>query len=133
MSRESVVSAIERGDLSELQHVLEESEWDIGSEPLNNIGQTALHIACANGHLDIVQYLVNKKGCSMTVKDFYKDTPLMLSFVNRHWKVINILFRYDLNSATNGLKGILTTYNTLFTMKVAKEALFGSCKEGYVF
>ena len=58
MSKASAVSAIERGDLSELQHVLEESEWDIGSEPLNSKGQTALHIACTNGHLDIVQYLV---------------------------------------------------------------------------
>ena len=69
MSRESAVSAIERGDLSELQHVLEESEWDIGSEPLNSKGQTALHIACANGHLDIVQYLVMKIMRSVTVKD----------------------------------------------------------------
>ena len=69
MSRKSAVSAIERGDLSELQHVLEESEWDIGSEPLGSKGQTALHIACANGHLDIVQYLVMKIMRSVTVKD----------------------------------------------------------------
>ena len=74
MSQASAVSAIERGDLFELQHVLEESEWDIGSEPLDSKGQTALHIACTNGHMDIVQYLVNKKGCSVTVEDIHMDT-----------------------------------------------------------
>ena len=131
MSRESAVSAIERGDLSELQHVLEESEWDIGSEPLDSKGQTALHIACANGHLDIVQYLVNKKRCSMTVKDVYGHTPLMLSFINKHWKMANFLFQNDQNYAINGLEGIFTRYNKLFMIKVAKEALVASCKEGY--
>ena len=98
MSRESAVSAIERGDLSELQHVLEESEWDIGSEPLDSKGQTALHIACANGHLDIVQYLVNKKGCSVTVEDVYRHTPLILSLINKHWKMANFLLQNDPNS-----------------------------------
>ena len=131
MSKKSAVSAIERGDLLELQHVLEESEWDVGSEPLDSKGQSALHIACANGHLDIVQYLVNKKGCSVTVEDVYGHTPLMLSFINKHWKMANFLFQNDQNSAINGLEGILTRYNKFFMMKVAEEALVASCKEGY--
>ena len=127
MSQASAVSAIVRGDLSELQHVLE----DIGSEPLDSKGQTALHIACANGHLDIVQYLVNRKGCSVTVEDVYGHTPLMLSFINKHWKVANSLLQIAPNSAINGLEGIFTRYNKLFMMKVAKESLVASCKEGY--
>ena len=131
MSRESAVSAIERGDLSELQHVLEESEWDIGSEPLNSKGQTALHIACANGHLDIVQYLVNKKGCSVTVEDVFGHTPLMLTFVNKHWKVANFLLYIAPNSAINELEGVVAIYNKSIVMKIAKEALVASCKEGY--
>ena len=131
MSIESALSAIERGDLSELQHVLEESEWDIGSEPLDSKGQTALHIACANGHHDIVQYLVNRKGCSVTVEDVYGHTPLMLSFINKHWKVANFLLQIAPNSAINGLEGIFTRYNKLFMMKVVKESLVASCKEGY--
>ena len=130
MSRESAVSAIERGDLSELQHVLKESEWDIGSEPLDRKGQTALHIACANGHLDIVQYLV-KKGCSVTVEDVYGHTPLMLSFINKHWKVANSLLQITPNSALNELEGTLTSYNKSIVMQVAEETLATSCKEGY--
>ena len=131
MSEESAVSAIERGDLSELQHVLEESEWDIGSEPLDSKGQTALHIACANGHLDIVQYLVNKKGCIVTVEDVYGHTPLMLSFINKHWKVANSLLQITPNSALNELEGTLTRYNKSIVMQVAEETLDTSCKEGY--
>ena len=103
MLRKSAVSAIEGGDLPELQHVLDESEWDIRSEPLDTKGQTVQHIACANGHLDIVQYLAIRKGCSVTVKGVYGVTPMMLSFINKHWKVANFLLQYDLNSAI-GLK-----------------------------
>ena len=67
MSKESAISAIERGSLSDLCHVLEESEWDIRSEPLDSKGQTALHIACTSGHLDIVEYLVIEKKCPVTL------------------------------------------------------------------
>ena len=128
MSRKSAVSAIERGDLSELQDVLEESEWDIGSEPLDSKGQTALHIACANGHLDIVQYLVNKKGCSVTVEDVYGHTPLMLFFVNKHWKMANFLLQFAPDSVINDL---VTSYNMSIVMELVKEALIVSCKVGY--
>ena len=131
MSRESAISAIVRGDLSELQHVLEESEWDVESEPLDSKGQTALHIACANVHLDIVQYLVNKKGCSVTVEDVYGHTPLILSFVNKHWKVANFLLLIAPNSALNELEGTLTRYSKSIVMEVAKEALAASLKKGY--
>ena len=132
MSRESAVSAIERGYLSELQHILEKSEWDIGSEPLDSKGQTALHIACANGHLDIIQYLVNKKGCSVTVKDVYGQTPLILSFIKKHWKVANFLLLIAPKSEINELAGVLASYNKSIVMEIAtKEALVASCKEGY--
>ena len=131
MSRESVVSAIERGDLSELQHVLEESEWDIGSESLDSEGQTALHIACANGHLDIVQYLINRKGCSVTVEDVYGHTPLMISLINKHWKMANFLLQFAPDSSTNDLEGKFTSYNLSIVMELAKEALIASCKEGF--
>ena len=131
MSRKRAVSAIERGNLSELQHVLEESELDIGSEPLDNKDQTALHIACANDHLDIVQYLVNRKECSVTVNDVYGQTPLMLSLIKKHWKIANFLLQIAPNSAINELEGVLTRRNKLIVIKVAKEGLIASCENGY--
>ena len=126
MSEKSVVCAIQRGDLSWLHHILEESEWDIGSEPLDSKGQTALHIACANGHLHIVQYLVNKKGCSVTVEDVYGHTPLILSIIQTQWKIANFLLQNVPNSVINELEGILTSYNKSVLTEVAKERLVES-------
>ena len=127
MSQASAVSAIERGDLSELQHVLEESEWDIGSEPLNSKGQTALHIACTNGHLDIVQYLVNRKKCSVTVEDDNGYTPLLVSFINEHWKVANFLLKIVSDSVINEL----ASNNKQIVMELLEKTLIASCQEGY--
>ena len=95
MSKESaIISAIERGSLSELCHVLEESEWDIRSVTLDSKGQSALHIACTSGHLDIVEYLVIEKKCSVAVEDAYGSTPLLLSLISKCWKVANFLLQY---------------------------------------
>ena len=131
MSRESALSAIERGDLSVLQHVLEESQWDIGSEPLDSKGQTALHIACANGHLDIAKYLVNEKRCSVTVEDHYGHSPLVLSLINKHWIVADFLLKAAPNSDINEQKVIFLTYNKSLVARIAYEALVESCKNGY--
>ena len=87
-------SAIERGDLPELQCVLEKSQWDIGSEPLDSEGQTALHIACANdGHLDIVQYLVNERECSMLKENHDQVTPIVIAWINNCYQVTAFLLK----------------------------------------
>ena len=131
MSRESALSAIRRGDLSELQHVQEKSQWNIGSEPLDSKGQTALYIACANGHLDIVQYLVNEKKCSVAVEDVYGHTPLMLSLINKHWIVADFLLKSAPNSDINEQKVTFISYNKSLVAKMANEAFVESCKSGY--
>ena len=128
MSKENVVSAIENGDLSELQHVLEESEWDIESEPLDSIGQTALHIACDNGHLDIVQYLVNKKRCGVTVGNVYGHTPLMLSLIKEHWKMAIFLFEI---APTSVKEKMYTEIYRSRVKRVADSALFESYKNDH--
>ena len=126
MSEESAISAIERGDLSELCHVLEESEWDIRSEILDRKGQSALHIACTSGHLDIVQYLVTEKKCSVTLANINGHTPLLLSLINKHWKVADFLLQYT--ALDEQLYG-MTRY---FVFKMAKEVLHESHEKGYV-
>ena len=121
MSKESAISAIERGDLSELCHVLEESEWDTRSETLDSEGQSALHIACTSGNLDIVKYLVIEKKCSVTVEDVYGHTPLMLSLINKHWKVADFLLQ---NTEMNEeLRRAQMFYSETSVIKVAKKAL----------
>ena len=75
--------------------VLEETELDVGSEPLGSEGETALHVACAHGHLDIVQYLVNDRGCSVAVPNSRAAgaTPLEVAWANKHWEVVEFLLK----------------------------------------
>ena len=126
-----IISACERGDLSELQRVLEESQFDIGSEPLDNKGQTALHIACGNGHLHIAQYLVNEKECSVMVEDVYGHNPFVLSLINKHWKVAEFLLTVAPSSDDFKKHIGLLHYGESFVAKVANEALTESCSSGY--
>ena len=126
MSRKSATSAIERGDLSELCHVLSLSEWDIRSETLDSKGQSALHIACTSGHLDIVQYLVIEQKCSVTLTNINGCTPLMLSLIHKYWKVADFLLQYT--ALDEQLYGMTRS----FVSEMAKEALHESHAKGYV-
>ena len=130
--KERVISAIERGDLSELCHVLEESEWDIRSEMLDSKGQSALHIACTSGYLDIVQYLVIEQNCNVAVEDVYGHTPLLLSLMFKHWKIADFLLQntpnYTLEEQLQGVR----RFNESTVAKVAEEALHESLEKGHL-
>ncbi|XP_064909556.1 ankyrin repeat domain-containing protein 7-like [Columba livia] len=41
------------------------------------ISRTPLHLACANGHADVVRFLAGKK-CKLNPRGMFKKTPLML-------------------------------------------------------
>ena len=130
-TRKSVLSSCERGDLSELQRVLEESQLDIGSEQLDRKGQTALHIACANGHLHIAQYLVNEKECNVMVKDEYGHTPFILSMINKHWKIAEFLVPLAPSSDSSKKHIGLLHYGESLVAEVAIEAFTEYCSSGY--
>ena len=97
-----VIKAIEKGDLSELHRLLEDfPEWDIRSEHLelshyisSGGKQFALHLACMYGHLNIVEYLVFQRGCSVTQTNLGGLTPLVLAWFYEHWEVVLCLLNY---------------------------------------
>ena len=43
----------------------------VSTEPVNKAGDTPLSLACANGHLDTVKYLVNQHHCDPKSKHWY--------------------------------------------------------------
>ena len=104
---------------------------DIGSEPLDSKGPTALHIACANGHLHIAQYLVTEKECSVMVEDVYGHNPFVLSLINKHWKVAEFLLTVAPNSESFKKYIGLLHYGESLVAKVASEAFTESCSNGY--
>uniref|UniRef100_A0A8C8SU28 Ankyrin repeat protein n=1 Tax=Pelusios castaneus TaxID=367368 RepID=A0A8C8SU28_9SAUR len=67
----SIFDAAAKGDLSDLEKVLKEN--DINA--VNSSNETLLHIAAANGHVAIIEYLINK-GAKLEVKDKKGRTPL---------------------------------------------------------
>ncbi|KAJ3683822.1 hypothetical protein LUZ60_014049 [Juncus effusus] len=61
--------------------------------PLNSKdeqGRTALHMACANGHLAIVNYLISN-GADVNVTNLEKNTPLHYACLNGQIEVIKAL------------------------------------------
>lgn len=51
---------------------------------------SALHMATANGHLDIVEYLI-KNGADLNACNLEKNTPLHWACLNGHSEVVRVL------------------------------------------
>ena len=50
----------------------------------NNLGQTALHIAAKEGHLELANHLINKHNANINAQDNNSDTPLSLAIKYDH-------------------------------------------------
>ena len=135
-SKKVIIAACEKGDLPRLQCVLEETELDVGSEPLGSEGETALHVACAHGHLDIVQYLVNDRGCSVAVPNSRAAgaTPLEVAWANKHWEVVEFLLKAIQGKELFAEVGLAPTTMTQLqeVAKYGDEALHQACIHGYL-
>ena len=53
---------------------MEQFHWDLESR--DNDGDTPLHMACCEGHVDIVRYLVSEQGYTIQLIRTIGDTPL---------------------------------------------------------
>ena len=58
----------------------------------NQDGRTALHVACREGHLETVQYLLHQ-GASVHVKDRNGVTPLLDAVKEKHTSIIGLLIK----------------------------------------
>ena len=140
-SKKRIFDACRKGDLPQLKRVLEETQLDVGSEPLGSEGETALHVACAHGHLDIVQYLVNDRGCSVAVPNSRAAgvTPLEVAWANKHWEVVEFLLKVIQGKELFAEVGLAPTTVTQLQeaakycyVMYGNEALHQACIHGYL-
>jgi len=77
---------------------------------------TPLHYAAQNGHLSVVEYLVNQKA-DINAKDYGKMTPLHYAAQNGHLSVVEYLInqKADIN-AKNAYVEFLYLIGLLFIM-----------------
>ncbi|KAM6090590.1 uncharacterized protein LJ206_004506 isoform 1-T1 [Theristicus caerulescens] len=66
--------------------------------------QTPLHLACANGHTDVVQFLVGKK-CHLNPRDDFKKSPLMKAVECQRKDCAAILLKHGANPDLRGADG----------------------------
>ncbi|XP_051171211.1 ankyrin repeat domain-containing protein 27-like [Leptopilina boulardi] len=69
----------------------EDKKSHLGINTCNSQGQTALHIACDNGHVEIVQLLLDAGANVNVINKIQGQTPLHLACLNNHTKVIKLL------------------------------------------
>ena len=84
-----LLDACREGDLDIVKSLLEQNKLPVN---YNDLGkeQTPLHLASAEGHLEIVKYLL-KKGADVNARDFESWTPLHCACANSQIEVIKLL------------------------------------------
>ncbi|KAK2534989.1 hypothetical protein Q9233_003901 [Columba guinea] len=68
------------------------------------VQQTPLHLACANGHADVVRFLAGKK-CKLNPRGMYKKTPLMLAVQHQHKDCVTALLEHGADADRKGAGG----------------------------
>ena len=65
---------------------------------INSHGNTPLHLASSSGHIEVVEFIV-EKGCDVNVKNYDGNTPLHLATISQQLEVIKYLVDNGANAA----------------------------------
>lgn len=87
-SDRGIFGAVAKGCLSEIEKTLKDN--DINA--LNSSRETLLHVAAANGHLAVMEYLISR-GAKPDVKDKKGRTPLHRAAEKGHGDAVKVLLR----------------------------------------
>uniref|UniRef100_A0A8B9TQH5 Ankyrin-1 n=1 Tax=Anas platyrhynchos TaxID=8839 RepID=A0A8B9TQH5_ANAPL len=98
MLNNSIFGAVAKGCLSEIEKTLKDN--DINA--LNSSRETLLHVAAANGHLAVMEYLISR-GAKPDVKDKKGRTPLHRAAEKGHGDAVKVLLQVRLNAVTKEL------------------------------
>ncbi|KAK2534952.1 hypothetical protein Q9233_003864 [Columba guinea] len=68
------------------------------------ISRTPLHLACANGHADVVRFLAGKQ-CQLNPHGMFEKTPLMLAVEHEHKDCVTALLEHGADPDHRGSGG----------------------------
>ncbi|KAG6762460.1 hypothetical protein POTOM_032960 [Populus tomentosa] len=87
---EIVDALLEAARYDDLEDITSLASSGVSLDSKDSLGRTALHMAAANGHLDIVEYLINQ-GVDLNASNEEKNTPLHWACLNGHIEVVKKL------------------------------------------
>jgi ankyrin repeat protein len=90
----SLLTASARGDVQSVDALLQSGDVSISSK--DTMGRTSLHIACSDGHEELVKFLLEQKA-DPTAKDKLGNTPFNDCVRSKHDKVVAIIKQFDPN------------------------------------
>ena len=126
------------GELADLKEAMKDATKDFNVNLVDFGGNTALHLASANGFIDVVKYLVNELHCDIDPKNKSLSTPLSWAAFNGQKNVVEFLLEKgaDFNLKNiNGKKPSELAYDSGFydvsdiLLTKENELLKGSIKE----
>lgn len=83
------------GDLDMLKQICKICENENIPAPINcktSTGSTSLHMACANGHVDVVKFLCDIN-TPINIKNEEGNTPLHWAAINGHVDIVELLLK----------------------------------------
>ncbi|KAL6966599.1 hypothetical protein U1Q18_032381 [Sarracenia purpurea var. burkii] len=87
---EKVEALLEAARFDDIEDVISLASCGISLDSKDSQWRTALHMASANGHLDIVDYLI-RNGADVNASNVEKNTPLHWACLNGHIEVVKNL------------------------------------------
>ena len=79
------------GELKDLKEAMKEADKSFDVNIKDFRGNTALHMACANGHIEMVKYLINTLHVDINIKNSSNNTPLGWAALNGQKEIVKIL------------------------------------------
>ena len=86
----SLFAIVSRGDLKMLEEYLRVNDLKACMRATDDSKKTCLHIACREGHADVVEYLVNKRW-AIEARDKLLATPLQMACSAGHANIVGFL------------------------------------------
>lgn len=111
---------VEEGHRPSLMKLLTDCKYDPNMIQ-NSEGETLLHLACRDGHLDIVHTLIEVYGCNLNIVDKSGNTPLHTACFNKQLKVVAYFCQYS--------SSLLTCVSVNYS---GDTLLHAACKSGSV-